>query len=170
MLMPSKILVPVDFSGSSHAALEYAAVLGSRFGADVDVLHVWHPSHRGESKEELLSEFTRSEAGKKMMEWLATFELRGDVAAHGCLMPGDRRDVPDAIIEVVKSREYDLIVMATHARHGMSLFTRGSVAEKVVRRAPCPVVAIPTDEDEETPHPEAEPLDPGVMGPWLWPS
>lgn len=170
MLMPSKIVVPVDFSGSSRAALEYAAVLGSRFGADVDVLHVWHPSHRGESKAELLDEFTRSEAGKKMMEWLASFELRGDVAAHGCLVPGVRRDVPDAIIEVVTSREYDLIVMATHAHHGLSLFTRGSVVEKVMRRAPCPVVTVPTDEDEDTPTAEAEPIDPAVVGPWLWPS
>jgi nucleotide-binding universal stress UspA family protein len=170
MLMPHKILVPVDFSGSSRAALEYAAVLGSRFGADVDVLHVWHPSHRGESNAELLDEFTRSEEGKKMMEWLATFEVRGDVAAHGCLMPGVRSDVPDAIIEVVKSREYDLIVMATHARHGLSLLKWGGVTEKVMRRAPCPVVTIPADENDENPPAEPDPLDPAVMGPWLWPS
>jgi len=170
MVTPSKILVPVDFSGSSRAALEYAAVLGAQLGADVDVLHVWQRSHEGESREELLTEFKHSEAGKRMMEWLASFELRGDVAAHGCLTPGAHRDVPDAIIEVVKSREYDLIVMAAHTRHGLSRFRRNGVAEKVMRRAPCPVVAVPTEEGGDPPAAEAEPADSVILGPWLRPS
>jgi len=130
MLMPSKILVPVDFSGSSRAALEYAAVLGSRFGADVDVLHVWHPSHRGESKEELLDEFSRSDEGKKMMEWLASFELRGDVAAHGCLVPGVRRDVPD----VLGAKELGRILRAEKERERPEGGTvKLATAEEMVR-------------------------------------
>jgi len=142
MHAPSKILVPVDFSDSSRAALEYAEALGARFGAEVDVLHVWKPSGRADSKDDLLGEFARSEAGRTMIDWLVSFELRSDVEAHARLATGVRSDVPDAIVATVQSGGYDLVVMATHGRRGMSLLLRSSVTEKVVSRAPCPVVTL----------------------------
>jgi universal stress protein A len=166
MHSPSKILVPVDFSDSSREALEYAATLGARFGAEVDVLHVWRPPHGASRAPDLLSEFARSDAGHKMMEWLASFELRSDFEPHGRLATGARGDVPDAIVNVAESGDYDLVVMATHGRHGLSLLLRSSVAEAVVRRAACPVVTVRAAGDDT-------PADPGsatMDGPWAWPS
>lgn len=167
MHSPSKILVPVDFSESSRGALEYAVTLGARFGAEVDVLHVWHPPYQMGSKQDLLTEFVRSDAGHKMMEWLASFDLRSDVEAHGRLATGVRSDVPDAIVNVVESGAYDLVVMATHGRDGLSQLLRSSVAEKVVRRSPCPVVTVRGADDAAGPEgPGSAVLD----GPWSWPS
>jgi len=152
---PHRILVPVDFTESSRAALEYATVLGASFGAEVGVLHVWHPPEDTGSTTALLAEFARSDAGHKMIEWLATCEGRGDVTAHGCLAPGGRDDVTDAIVGV--ARAYDLIVMGTHGREGLSRVLRGRVADKVAKRATCPVVTVDA-------HSSAIEVDPGLGG------
>lgn len=169
MESPSKILVPVDFSASSRAALDYAELLGARFGAEVDVLHVWSPVDEAGTKTELLTEFMRTDAGHKMMEWLASFELRSHVEAHGRLAPGVPGDVPDAIIEAVETGAYDLIVMGTHGRQGLSHLLRSSVAEKVMNRAPCPVLTVHApDADTFAPDPERAELDGRNV--WSWPS
>jgi universal stress protein A len=166
MHTPSRILVPVDFTESSRAALEYAALLGSRLGAEVDMLHVWRPEHAA-SKEEVLSEFMQSDAGHDMMEWLASCEVRGDVVTHGRIAEGAHSQIPDAIVEVVESCAYDLVVMATHGRQGLSLLLRGSVTEKVVRRAPCPVITIRAPDGDLPADPRGAGLD--VASAWTWP-
>lgn len=170
MHAPSKILVPVDFSEPSRAALEYAGLIGARFGAEVDVLHVWRRADNARSKEELLAEFMRSEAGHKMMEWLASFELRSDVEAHGRLASGVRGDVPDAIVGTVESGAYDLIVMGTHGRQGLSHLLHGSVAEKVMSRATCPVVTIRAPDDGAVLAVDADRLELDERNVWSWPS
>jgi nucleotide-binding universal stress UspA family protein len=165
----SKILVPVDFTASSRVALEYAATLGARFGAEVDMLHVWRPPHAESSKQDLLADFVQTDEGHKMMEWLASFELRSDVEAHGRLAPGSRGDVPEAIVEAARRGSYDLVVMATHGRHGLGHMLRGSVTENVIRRAPCPVVTLrATDDITSAPDPGGADLD--ARSVWSWPS
>ena len=107
-----------------------------------------------------------------MMEWLVSFELRSDVEAHGRLAMGVRGDVPDAIVTAVASGAYDLVVMATHGRDGLSLLLRSSVTQSVVRRAPCPVVTLRSAEEGGLPsRAEATFSDPSPMDrPWTWPS
>ena len=167
MHAPSKILVPVDFSQSSREALEYAAELGARLGAEVDVLHVWRPPNVVGSKEGIVAEFTQSDAGHLMMEWLVEFDLRGDVATHGRLAATVRSDVSETIVEVAETGAYDLVVMATHGRHGLSLLFRGSVAAKVASRAPCPVVTLRAVDDEAiVPAVEETPEDLRTTGVW----
>jgi nucleotide-binding universal stress UspA family protein len=168
MQSPSKILVPVDFSDSSRAALDVATSLGSRLGAAVDVLYVWPTQHGAESKKDLLLDFMRSDPGHTMMDWLADCEVRGDVEAHGRVAPGSRRAVPDAIVEAVENGAYDLVVMATHGRHGLSLLWKPSVTEEVMRRAPCPVLTVRAPEDDTPPPPSALDRDLGTV--WGWPS
>jgi len=146
----NRILVPVDFSGPSRAALEYAVFLGSKFGAEIDVLHVWRPPEDVESRMQLLSEFKVSDAGHKMVTWLASCELHGGVEAHGRVAPGARRDVPDTVVGAVEAGSYDLVVMGTHGHQGLMHLLRGSITEEVVRRAPCPVVTV----HEKSAHPE----------------
>jgi nucleotide-binding universal stress UspA family protein len=165
MHSPNKILVPVDFTASSRTALEYAATLGARFGAEVDVLHVWRPPHVTSTKQELLADFVQTDEGHKMMEWLASFELRSDVEAHGRLAPGARGDVPEAIVGTATSGAYDLVVMATHGHHH---FLRESVTENVIRRSPCPVLTVPATEDIVPVEPPDPDLD--ARNIWSWPS
>ncbi|HJZ87263.1 MAG TPA: universal stress protein [Polyangia bacterium] len=144
----NKILVPVDFSACSRAALDYAAFLGGRFTASIDVLHVWQPPHVVGGAEMLvyaegqpqrtLAEFARTHAGKEMEEFLATIENRG-LKVRGRLETGDPYVT---ILRVAADEKYDLIVMGTHGRTGLQHLLMGSVAEKVVRRSSCPVLTI----------------------------
>jgi len=142
MRSPHRILVPVDFSDSSRAALHYAAMLGAEVGASVDVLHVWRSRDAGDSRTPLLMEFARSGEGRKMMEWLASFEQCSSVEACGRVVPGGEADVPDAILQEVEDGGYDLLVMGTHGHPGFWRHLMGGITDDIVRRAPCPVLTV----------------------------
>jgi universal stress protein A len=137
----SRILVPMDFSEPSRAALEVAKTFGELLGAEIDILHVWRPPDEVSSKGDLLAMFATSDPGHKMKDVLASFEGNDVVEARGCLAPGGRGDVADAIVQVA-GRQYDLVVMGTHEHHGLLRMLRRSVVEEVMRRATCPVVAV----------------------------
>jgi nucleotide-binding universal stress UspA family protein len=143
-----RILAPTDFSDCSRAALEWAARLARRFGAGVDVLHAWRPpSHDWTPYAPAidyhhLELFERTEAGSAMKRLLADLE-REDVPANGRLVSGDPLKT---ILRFAASGEYQLIVMGTHGRTGMSHLLSGSIAEAVVRRSPCPVLTVRSHE------------------------
>jgi universal stress protein A len=148
----SRILVPVDFSACSRAALEYATFLAARLGAAIDVLHVWEPPTffsadvmiaEGD-RERTLAEFVRTHAGKRMEELLASIERRG-VRVRGRLATGSPVDT----IITSASQGYDVIVMGTHGHTGLRHLIAGNVTEKIVRRAPIPVLAVRGDEHGE---------------------
>jgi len=142
----NRILVPVDFSETSPAALKCAAMLGARVGAEIDVMYVWSPPPEAGTRREVLTEFTRSEPGHKMMEWLGLFQMRNDVEVHGRLAPGARADVPEAIVQAAEAGGYDLVVMGTHGHQGFWHSLMGGITEEVMRRAPCPVVTVRAEE------------------------
>lgn len=136
-----RILVPMDFSEPSKAALEVAKTFGDLVGAEIDILHVWRPPEEVSSKGDLLATFARSDPGHMMKDVLASFDGREGVEARGCLAPGGRGDVANAIVQVAEG-EYDLVVIGTHEHHGLSRIFRRGVVEEVIRRASCPVVAV----------------------------
>ena len=142
MQSPNRILVPVDFSDPSLAALRYATALGAQLGASVDVLHVWDPPRDVESRTKLLVEFAKSDEGHKMMEWLSSFEQDSQVETRGRIAPGGEVGVTDAILREVECGDYDLVVMGAHPHHGFWRLLKGGVTDEVVRRAPCPVLTI----------------------------
>jgi len=142
MVSSNKILVPLDFSDASREALDYAAALGVRLGAEVDVIHVWEPPHPADSRADLLTEFAQSDEGHMMLDVLGSLEQRTEVEAHVRVAQGTRRDVPEAIVDAVEIGHYDMVVMATHGRNRLSLALRSSVADEVIRRAPCPVITV----------------------------
>ena len=135
----ARILVPVDFTPQSQSAVESAAELASRLGAAVDVLHVWRPA-------QILSGFavtpdTADSMSVQDLElqtksYLETLEAAG-IRTCGRL---ERGNPGPTIVEVAEREAYDLVVMGTHARTGLSRVVLGSVAEYVVRHAPCPVL------------------------------
>jgi nucleotide-binding universal stress UspA family protein len=147
MVKIDNILVPVDFSACSRAALDYAIHFGNKLDAtQVDVLHVWKPPrfiepdhkfHDQDGKEQSLAEFAKSAAGAKMKEFLATIESGGSYEVHGRLESG----VPyQTILEVAQTGAYDLVIMGTHGEAAAQKL--GSIATKVVRNATCPVLTI----------------------------
>jgi nucleotide-binding universal stress UspA family protein len=148
-LPAQRILVPIDFSAPSRAAVELAARLAGR-GASVDVLHVWEtPHHVGAAGEaggdalvvhlpsgerSTVSDYIHDSAKREMHAFLAGLSDLGHVELRRELRAGAPAD---AIVEAAQG--YDLVVMGTHGRRGLPHVFLGSVAEKVVRRAPCPV-------------------------------
>jgi universal stress protein A len=144
-----RILVPIDNSRASRAALDYALFLGRMSAAQVEVLHV---SDRGADGSREITVAADTDAGSG--ESLATAALaRGaaggiddlfaELEAHGRISLDaylDFEDVGGSIVTAAKG--YDLVVMGTHGRTGLDHLLNGSVAEKVVRMAECPVVTV----------------------------
>jgi nucleotide-binding universal stress UspA family protein len=143
----TRILVPIDFSPSSRAALTEALSLSNRLGGSIDVLYVWEPrsfvveqvfEHVSSGDTEAIAEFAQTRAGREMDRLLSEMRHLG-VSVRGRLGSGD---AANAILRMAEHESYDLIVMGTHGRTGLSHLVMGSVAEKVVARAPCPVLTI----------------------------
>jgi nucleotide-binding universal stress UspA family protein len=137
----ARILVPVDFSDCSLEALEYTIQAAREFAASVTILHVIEPSSYG-------LDFTLGHAGdarktadaikKRLGEFTALLTGQG-IAARYLLKSGAPGPV---ILDGAQAAEADLIVMGTHGRRGFSHLVSGSVAEAVLRQAPCPVLTI----------------------------
>ena len=135
------ILVPIDFSEYADQALEYAIALGKPLQAHLTVLHIIHltPWAIGDVVSSFPGTFleeVETEAQRLMQASLGRVHdasLQGEtVIVYG---------VPfQIIIETAKDKNVDLIVMGTHGRTGLTHTLIGSVAEKVVRLAPCPVL------------------------------
>jgi nucleotide-binding universal stress UspA family protein len=148
MLKVERVLVPVDFSEGSDAALEYALGLTHALGGHVDVLHVLE-SPRYSSDLMVGMAGTTFSSFEDYARGAATREMESFLARHRS--PGPkvhaRIDAGDPAHEIVRRAEtdrYDLVVMATHGRSGLAHLLVGSVTEKVIRRAPCPVLTVRT--------------------------
>ncbi len=139
----TRILVPTDFTPYSKAALDLAAELGSRLGVPLIVLHAYGlPAYP-------LPEGILLATPEQLAEIVATtaHDLHGELEraralgaqAESELVEGDAYDVID---RVSRERDVDLIVMGTHGRRGLAHALLGSVAEKLVRQGPCPVLVV----------------------------
>jgi nucleotide-binding universal stress UspA family protein len=137
----TRILVPVDFSDCSLEALEYAIQAAREFAASVTILHVIEPAsygldftlvHAGDAQK------TMDVLGKRLGEFTALVKGQGIAAQHRLQSGAPGKAIPD----VAQAVEADLIVMGTHGRRGFSHLVSGSVAEAVLRDAPCPVLTI----------------------------
>jgi universal stress protein A len=136
------ILAPTDFSESSQQAIQYARELAQKFGATLVLLHVV------ELPPYLIEGLPPSALGGTLLEELerqATSDL-AQLLANEAEVKVVRRVVVGIpyrrIVEVAEAEKLDLIVMATHGRTGFSHLFMGSVAERIVRTAPCPVLTI----------------------------
>ncbi len=132
----SKILCPVDFESNSIAALGIAGELAQERKAALDVLHVV-PIPLGP---EVAIPFDKLEGrARSRLERLARQKLDSKLR---CALHVRTGDPAGEVIRLAEQTGADLIVMATHGRRGLTRFVLGSVAERVVREAPCPVLTI----------------------------
>lgn len=143
------ILVPVDFSPNADAAMAWAIDLAQRYDASLVIAHVvqavaWPASPDGMSftPADLLAS-TRRELDASLARTREAIASSG-VPAETALLDG----TPAAEIAALARRaSIDLIVMGTHGRTGIKHALLGSVAEKVLRTAPCPVLTVRKQED-----------------------
>jgi nucleotide-binding universal stress UspA family protein len=134
------ILHPTDFSAASHYALELAFSLARDHGARVVLLHVVEPPFYGD--EPLLLTSTLENLRKEAENWFATLpKPHGDIEAKEVIAEGEP---VREILRVAAEEQADFIVLGTHGRTGLSRLLMGSVAEYIIRRAPCPVMAVKT--------------------------
>ena len=140
----TRILVPVDFSAHSDRALRYAARLAGQVGASVELLHVVEDITYGAFSEvyvpnmpDLIQEMVNS-AVQRLTSLKAALFPPGADAATAVLVGRPSA----AIVEYAAAGGFDLIVMGTHGRTGLSHMFMGSVAERVVRTAPCAVLTL----------------------------
>ncbi len=134
-----KILCPIDFDENSIAALDAAAEMARQFDATVEVLHIVPIIVQAGGTPIYIDVYTaqEEEAQAKLRELAKThltgvkYELKTSVAQPSV-----------AILHAQKTLGADVIVMSTHGRRGLSHLFLGSVAERVVREAQCPVLTV----------------------------
>ncbi len=130
------ILVPIDFSADAETALDQAIELAKQFKARLTLMNVIYFPVAADVN--LSAYYGEVEAGAK--QGMTTYEERvkaAGVSVDTVLVNGTPfRE----IVETAKTQQVDLIVMGTHGRTGMQHLLIGSVAERVVRLAPCPVM------------------------------
>jgi nucleotide-binding universal stress UspA family protein len=140
-----RILVPLDFSENSQAVLEWAAHLAEEHGSRVLLLHAYHLPVEFQQLEGayLPDDFwanVKSETEQTLARYADQLRARGlTVETHA------REGYPATVIEEEAQRlEADLIVIGTRGLSGLKHLLLGSIAERVVQHAPCPVLTVKT--------------------------
>lgn len=140
------ILVPVDYSEASRRALELALTLDD--AAKLTVIHVWdRPAYVGDStvthadgSRRSLAELIREGAEREMNEFLSQVTVPAGRGFEHHLISGDP---VTAILAEASKGGYDVLVVGTNGRTGMTRLLLGSVTEKLIRLAPIPVLTVP---------------------------
>ena len=139
-----KILAPVDFSEHSVEAMRFAVDLARRYEASLDLLHVF------QTLTYALPEGYVVPGSDELDKIMKQFQLQLEAAQRAALDAGapnvswtlQQGGVATEIMRIAKEHGSNLIVMGTHGRTGMKHLLLGSVAEHVVRLAPCPVLTV----------------------------
>ena len=145
----NKIVCPVDFSEPSDAALRSAVDLAERYSASLLLVHAINqidptPSPSYTLTTQVMDQIPQimgqmTENARKAMQELIDHHVSEGMAADHRVVIGDPAK---SIVELADEEQADLIVMATHGRSGIKGLFFGSVAEKVVRSAACPVLTM----------------------------
>jgi nucleotide-binding universal stress UspA family protein len=142
MIPFKKILVPIDFGPASNEALNAAIEMAKRDGAELELVHVWEiPTYSYATLEYAPTDILgpiRDAAQAQLAETLA--RVKKDVPRTvGTLKQGAAWQ---EVLGVIESSKPDLVVMGTHGRKGVRRMLLGSVAEKIVRTCPVPVLTM----------------------------
>jgi nucleotide-binding universal stress UspA family protein len=142
MISLKKILCPIDHSDCSKEALKYAVSFAMKDEAKLYLLHVIDIRSFDESLDTMTRQMPDDETMKQLKTKLfecVPEEIRNDMQVEALVVQG----IPFAeIISIAKKNKVDMIVMGTHGRTGLAHIMIGSVSEKVVRKAHCPVLTV----------------------------
>ncbi|HVI93911.1 MAG TPA: universal stress protein [Anaeromyxobacter sp.] len=139
-----RICCPIDFSDASRAAMEVAADLARRFGAELVLFHAYpvpgytFPDGSVVASPKMLQELADG-AERHLEAWRRDAEVAGASRVEAAKVAGE----PAAeIVSFAREQGVDLLVLGTHGRTGLEHALMGSIAERVVRRARCPVLTV----------------------------
>ncbi len=149
MIELKRILVGIDFSEYSREAARFALVLAKKFEAEVDFLYVcdlptyigsgYGPYQTAQMQSYLIKQREMEAQKREEMERFIKGIPIQDISISYLVTSGNP---PIEIIRTASERESNMIVVGTHGRTGISQLLIGSVAEKVVRKSPCPVLTV----------------------------
>ena len=143
MAMFKKILAPTDFSDVSARGLRYACQLAKEVGAELIVFNVIVLDESNAiSKRE-------TELHKKRLDEFVTEKIADAGAGLAIRQAVDAGQAFGGIVDCAGRENVDLIVMSSHGRSGLSRMLIGSVTDKVLRGAPCPVLVVPLEKEAE---------------------
>jgi universal stress protein A len=145
-----KILIPVDFGLHSAEAMRRAVDVAAHYGASLTLVYVYEPLdyalpegyalYAPEQVVQLLDDFReRLSAAAREVEGMGAQSVTHEVLTGPAAVE---------IAEYARAHAFDLIVMGTHGRQGLSHLLMGSVAERVLRTAPCPVLTVKAKAEE----------------------
>lgn len=148
-LQVKRILVPVDFSGCSRLALEYATALAGQFNAAMTLLHVAEigsPGYEFGSTDFPKMETAIRQQALTELAGLCGEQIRQSIPIEvrvrsGWPFTAGKRPAAE-IVQAAEEWAVDLVVMGTHGHTGLDHVFLGSTAERVVRHAPCPVLVV----------------------------
>jgi nucleotide-binding universal stress UspA family protein len=135
-----RILCPIDFSAASRRALLHALGIAGQHESAITVLHVQSAFALAAQAEAGLYVNVMPSAQDALVDFVAK---TADDTHHEISMVSTTGDVVETIIDQAERESSDLIVMGTHGRSGVARVLLGSVTERVLREAPCPVMTIP---------------------------
>jgi nucleotide-binding universal stress UspA family protein len=156
MELIKKILTPTDLSSFSATGVRYACNLAKALGAEVIVAHAVSTSEftthatslkitsSGAQADDLLGKLLEHQ--KQLLRQFCEHHLTSVSADLNVLQIVELGDAHALIVKWARDKAADLIVMSTHGRSGLPRMLLGSVTEKVLRSASCPVLAIPSHE------------------------
>jgi nucleotide-binding universal stress UspA family protein len=145
MLEIKLILCPIDFSGFSVRAYRHALSLAEHYRAKLVALHVvelWrHPSVAFTANAGLYDEFCQAvcEGGKEQLQKFVQQNTHNEIQPELLVHQGI---AADSILSLARAHKADVIVMGTHGRRGYDRLMLGSVTDRVMRMAPCPVLVV----------------------------
>jgi nucleotide-binding universal stress UspA family protein len=143
MINLNHILVATDFSEASDAAFTYGRALAARFGATLHVLHVVENVYVGTLGAQVLvgdiQEQVAADARHRLHELVMDSDNSGPTTIPAIVTAGEPAE---AIVNYARLHNIDVIVVGTHGRGGLAHLLIGSIAEIVVRTAPCPVLTV----------------------------
>ena len=149
MLDLQRILCPIDFSDASRRALDHATVVARWYGSRLTAMHVVSPLFvpvppvlfaDAEGAKTHLTEVETDDVAARVRTWLAP-AVEAGLTADVLIEEGNQP--ASHIVGYAASWPADLIVLGTHGRSGFDHLLLGSVTEKVLRKAPCPVMTVP---------------------------
>ncbi|MFZ0819623.1 MAG: universal stress protein [Candidatus Acidiferrales bacterium] len=143
------VLLATDFSPVSEAAFQYAEAIGRRFGSKLHVVHVFPPDalkYVPGGAGEVPWDVDEQQAKEKMKH----LEDRMNDLPHDATLV--RGDVAETIQMLIFAKNADMVVVGTHGRSGLGRVLFGSVAERVFRKSPCPVLTVGPRVATDAPH------------------
>jgi universal stress protein A len=152
MLTIRKILCPTDFSDPSYVGLKAANDLAVHFSAELLLVHVVTPPHFyptiptggvGANNPLYVEEMVKS--SEKAMSEAIKNTISPDLKVRSTVLEGNPAD---QIVDLAESENVEMIVISTHGSTGWRRLIFGSVAERVVRQAGCPVFTVPAPQEE----------------------